>query len=522
MGTHPIFESDFDCLTEWKMAQSDKRSLKYDDFKWGKALGEGSFGEVVQAELNDNAKEHYKYKEQFFAVKRLSISFLNKEQMIKERTGRDVIKQVFTEKEILLKLKSDFVIKLFGTFKTTDEIFFVLSYQDKGDLRDLLNEKAALDVSTAQFYSAELFSALFYLHENNIIHRDIKPENILLHEYENGIHLKLCDFATAKDLSTLENGQRPRTFVGSAEYVSPELLGFDKEIGKYTCFESDLWAAACITYFMLSGLPPFQAQSEYLVFQKIEKLEYNFPSGFHPSGKSFISSLLRLKPQDRLGSNRADSNIKNHIFFNKIAWANLYQQIAPPIKQYLPPSEDSSSLDGALEPIAINQAADNQSPDCNRSAIDDASGQGIPFVLPKDEYDSLLKDQSVNRKNVAHKWKDFVENELIIKMGYMEKKRGFFPRKRMFLLTGGKRDVTPRFVYVDATEWTKKGEISFHDKVTLEQKSFSRFYIIDPLKGRSGRTYDLTDKNSSSDINAGAIQWITKIKKLQNIYFPSQ
>ena len=52
---------------------------------------------------------------------------------------------------------------------------------------------------------------------------------------------------------------------------------------------------------------------------------------------------------------------------------------------------------------------------------------------------------------------------------------------------GGKRDVTPRFVYVDATEWTKKGEISFHDKVTLEQKSFSRFYIIDPLKGRSGR-----------------------------------
>ena len=40
--------------------------------------------------------------------------------------GRDVIKQVFTEKEILLKLKSDFVIQLFGTFKTTDEIFFVL------------------------------------------------------------------------------------------------------------------------------------------------------------------------------------------------------------------------------------------------------------------------------------------------------------------------------------------------------------------------------------------------------------
>ena len=111
----------------------------------------------------------------------------------------------------------------------------------------------------------------------------------------------MCDFATAKDLSTLENGQRPRTFVGSAEYVSPgtfriitdffavghwrapvrkylayylELLGFDKEIGKYTCFESDLWAAACITYFMLSGLPPFQAQRYVRHFNSLSHTNY--------------------------------------------------------------------------------------------------------------------------------------------------------------------------------------------------------------------------------------------------------
>ena len=42
-------------------------------------------------------------------------------------------------------------------------------------------------------------------------------------------------------------------------------------------------------------------------------------------------------------------------------------------------------------------------------------------------------------------------------------------------------------VYVDANEWIKKGEIAFHESVTFEQKTFSRFYIIDPKKGRSGR-----------------------------------
>ena len=88
-------------------------------------------------------------------------------------------------------------------------------------MRQLLNEKAALTCPTVQFYSAEIFSALFYLHDNRVIHRDIKPENILLHEYKNGIHIKLCDFATACDLSLYDEGHRPKTFVGSAEYVSP-------------------------------------------------------------------------------------------------------------------------------------------------------------------------------------------------------------------------------------------------------------------------------------------------------------
>ena len=57
-------------ILEWKMAERDRRSLKYDDFKWGNALGEGSFGEVVQAELKDNAKEHYKYKNYYKLIPR--------------------------------------------------------------------------------------------------------------------------------------------------------------------------------------------------------------------------------------------------------------------------------------------------------------------------------------------------------------------------------------------------------------------------------------------------------------------
>jgi len=482
--------------------------MRYDEFVFGDVLGEGSYGEVVKAEMKESAREQYpRFDTYVFAVKRVLISFVNKEQAIKERTGRDVVKQVMLERQLLTRLNSPHIVTLFGSFKTTDELFYVLTYQDGGDLRQLLNDKAALTSGTVAFYSAEIFAALFYLSEQNVIHRDVKPENILLHQYANGVHLKLCDFATACDLTQHDEGHKPRTFVGSAEYVSPELLGSNK----YTCFESDLWAAACIVYFMLSGLPPFRGH-EYAIFKKIEQLDFDFPDTFHDRGRLLIEALLKLDPNERLGSGRRHEQIKNHCFFEHIKWDDLHRQNPPKIDQYLAPATDETP---PLDTVPQEESTEKN------SLADDSSGQGIPFVLAKEQYDQAIKDQRVNKNNVAHKWRDFVDDELIIKMGYMEKKRGLFPRRRMFLLTGGTRDTIPRMVYVDANEWIKKGEIVFHEHVTFEQKTFSRFYIIDPHKGRSGRVYDLTDKNSYNDINAGAVQWLRKLKTLKESYFSS-
>lgn len=94
---------------------------------------------------------------------------------------------------------------------------------------------------------AEIVAILEFLHNKGIAHRDVKPENILI---TNTRHLKMIDFGTAsiydetkapKDLAQkikeirlrykrddnakeeLFNRERA-TFVGTAEYVSPELL----------------------------------------------------------------------------------------------------------------------------------------------------------------------------------------------------------------------------------------------------------------------------------------------------------
>jgi hypothetical protein len=49
----------------------------------------------------------------------------------------------------------------------------------------------------------------------------------------------------------------------------------------------------------MTGLPPFQSQTEFLIFRKIEKLEYSFHEGFNEDAKNLVQQLLVIEPKDR-------------------------------------------------------------------------------------------------------------------------------------------------------------------------------------------------------------------------------
>ncbi|KAI8049204.1 kinase-like domain-containing protein [Syncephalis plumigaleata] len=221
---------------------------------------------------------------------------------------------------------------ILATEKLTKKRFAIKILDKRHIVKEKKTKNDSFDETCAQFYGAEIVQAVAYLHSQGVVHRDLKPENILLDEH---MHIKLTDFGTAKLFEPDHNhlNDRSNSFVGTAEYVSPELL-----TNKSATRSCDWWAFGCIIYQLLAGRPPFKAANEYLTFQKIIQLDYKFPSGFPTTARDLVQKLLVLDPEQRLGSGQSGLyEMQSHDFFANIDWDQLTQQTPPRLLPYLPP-----------------------------------------------------------------------------------------------------------------------------------------------------------------------------------------
>lgn len=279
--------------------QSNVKRRTARDYLFGATIGEGSYSTVYSAiDLHNN--------------KTYAIKVLSKRHIVKE--GK--IKYVNIEKTTLhrLGLQHPGIVQLYYTFQDESSLFFVLDFAEYGELLSIIRKFGSLSEQVLQFYMCQIVDAVKFIHSKGVIHRDLKPENILV-GYD--FNLKITDFGAAKllgntnestedqidynnidkDTNVMEVHDRRGSFVGTAEYVPPELLK-DNICG----FETDIWAIGCILYQLFYGNPPFKGQTEYLTFEKIITVDYSFrPNLPLPTDVvSIIENILLLDPSKRL------------------------------------------------------------------------------------------------------------------------------------------------------------------------------------------------------------------------------
>jgi eukaryotic-like serine/threonine-protein kinase len=171
--------------------------------------------------------------------------------------------------------------------------FIVMELVAGRTLRQVLDMAGPLPPDDAVAIAAAVCEALEAAHAVGLVHRDIKPANIVL----SGGEVKVLDFGIAR-LEGTAGGTRAQTVLGTAAYLSPEQAS-----GRQAGPQADLYGLGCVLFEMLTGRPPFTAESEVGVAYRQVHDDPGLPSARRPGlpvQLDWITSRLMAKnPADR-------------------------------------------------------------------------------------------------------------------------------------------------------------------------------------------------------------------------------
>ncbi|XP_030469627.1 calcium-dependent protein kinase 2-like [Syzygium oleosum] len=189
------------------------------------------------------------------------------------------------------------IVEFRGAYEDRYSVHVVMELCAGGELFDRIIAKGHYTERAAASICRAIVNVVHICHFMGVLHRDLKPENFLLASKDEGAMLKATDFGLSV---FIEEGKVYRDIVGSAYYVAPEVL--QRKYGK----EIDIWSAGVILYILLSGVPPFWAETEKGIFNAILQGEIDFVSDPWPSisdgAKDLIRKMLTQDPKKRITS----------------------------------------------------------------------------------------------------------------------------------------------------------------------------------------------------------------------------
>ncbi|KAJ3680406.1 hypothetical protein LUZ60_016684 [Juncus effusus] len=195
------------------------------------------------------------------------------------------------------------VVQIKGAFEDQLYVHIVMELCAGGELFDRIIQRGHYSERKAAELTKIVVGVVEACHSLGVMHRDLKPENFLLVNRDDDSSLKAIDFGLSV---FFKPGQVFSDVVGSPYYVAPEVLC--KHYGP----EADVWTAGVILYILLSGVPPFWAETQQGIFDAVLKGVIDFDSDPWPlisnSAKDLIRRMLNPRPAQRLTAHQVLSH----------------------------------------------------------------------------------------------------------------------------------------------------------------------------------------------------------------------
>jgi hypothetical protein len=151
----------------------------------------------------------------------------------------------------------------FGADSDQGILYLAMELLQGESLADRLKRQGALSTAEALAILTQVCHSLHEAHELGLVHRDVKPGNVMLIERAGQRDIvKVIDFgiskATQQDDTETDELTASGTIIGSPSYMAPEQI---RRGGAPLDRRTDVYALACMTYKLLTGLAPFRGAS---------------------------------------------------------------------------------------------------------------------------------------------------------------------------------------------------------------------------------------------------------------------
>ena len=297
-----LFKAEMSLTVKQDILVNEEKGNPSKKYKPKRMLGSGSFGSVYEAKNTI-----------FGNTVAMKVIKKDKENELDEQEIRNEI-------DILKKLSHPNIVKIYEFYISENHYYIITEFCKEGELFSYIKNKYSERQLAVLFY--QVFSGLWYLHENKILHRDIKLENIMISGKEKDnttgeelFWVKIIDFGTAK---IFEKNKKEKDVVGSSYYIAPEVL---KQNYNEKC---DTWSVGVILYMTLVGRAPFDGKDDEEIIKKINSIDYNKNEPrlvkHSPEVRDLVSRLLEKNIEKRYSAKEA----LEHPWFSKYGGRALY------------------------------------------------------------------------------------------------------------------------------------------------------------------------------------------------------